>query len=66
MIRFYNGKVLSFKNGTEITDDEVWVDGSKIVYVGKNFDKKADRELDLNGILLMRSFKNAHTRSAMT
>ena len=31
MIRFYNGKILSLKNGTEITDDEVWVDGSKIV-----------------------------------
>ncbi|MDE6659414.1 MAG: amidohydrolase, partial [Eubacterium sp.] len=47
-------------------DDEVWVDGSKIVYVGKNFDKKADREIDLNGNLLMPSFKNAHTHSAMT
>ncbi|MDE5605561.1 MAG: amidohydrolase [Eubacterium sp.] len=66
MIRFYNGRVLSFKNGTEITDDEVWVDGSKIVYVGKNFDKKADREINLNGNLLMPSFKNAHTHSAMT
>ena len=66
MIRFYNGKVLSLKNGTEITDDEVWVDGSKIVYVGKSFDKKADREINLNGNLLMPSFKNAHTHSAMT
>lgn len=66
MIRFYNGKVLSFKNGTEITDDEVWVDGSKIIYIGKNFNKKADREINLNGNLLMPSFKNAHTHSAMT
>ena len=66
MIRFYNGKVLSFKNGTEITDDEVWIDGSKIVYVGKSLDKKADREINLNGNLLMPSFKNAHTHSAMT
>ncbi|MDE6413687.1 MAG: amidohydrolase, partial [Eubacterium sp.] len=66
MIRFYNGKVLSFKNGTEITDDEVWVDGSKIVYVGKDYNKKADREINLNGNLLMPSFKNAHTHSAMT
>ena len=66
MIRFYNGKVLSLKNGTEITDDEVWVDGSKIVYVGKSFDKKADREINLNGNLLMPSFKNTHTHSAMT
>ncbi|MDE6124859.1 MAG: amidohydrolase [Eubacterium sp.] len=66
MIRFYNGKVLSLKNGIEITDDEVWVDGSKIVFVGKNFDGKADREINLNGNLLMPSFKNAHTHSAMT
>ncbi len=66
MIRFYNGKILSLKNGTEITDDEVWVDGSKIVFVGKNCDKKADREINLNGNLLMPSFKNAHTHSAMT
>lgn len=66
MIRFYNGKILSLKNGTEITDDEVWVDGSKIVFVGKNCDKKADREINLNGNLLMPAFKNAHTHSAMT
>ena len=66
MIRFYNGKVLTFKNGTEVTDDEVWVDGSKIAYVGRHFDKKADREINLNGNLLMPSFKNAHTHSAMT
>lgn len=66
MIRFYNGKVLTFKNGTEITDDEVWVDGSKIAYVGKHADRKADREINLNGNLLMPSFKNAHTHSAMT
>ncbi len=66
MIRFYNGKVLTFKNGTEITDDEVWIDGSKIAYVGRHFDKKADREINLNGNLLMPSFKNAHTHSAMT
>lgn len=66
MIRFYNGKVLTFKNGTEITDDEVWVDGSRIAYVGRCFDKKADREINLNGNLLMPSFKNAHTHSAMT
>ena len=66
MIRFYNGKVLTFKNGVEITDEEVWVDGNKIVFVGKNYNGKADREIDLNGNLLMPSFKNAHTHSAMT
>ena len=33
MIRFYNGKVLTLKNRTKITDDEVWTDGKQIVYV---------------------------------
>ena len=66
MIRFYNGRLLSFKNGFEITDDEVWTNGSEIAFVGKNHDKKADREIDLNGNLLMPAFKNAHTHSAMT
>lgn len=66
MIRFYNGKILTLKNGFEITDDEVWTNGSEIVFVGKNFHKKADREINLNGNLLMPSFKNSHTHSAMT
>ncbi len=66
MIRFYNGRLLSFKNGFEITDDEVWTNDSEIAFVGKNHDKKADREIDLNGNLLMPAFKNAHTHSAMT
>ena len=66
MIRFYNGRLLSFKNGFEITDDEVWTNGSEIAFVGKNHDKKADLEIDLNGNLLMPAFKNAHTHSAMT
>lgn len=66
MIRFFNGRLLSFKNGFEITDDEVWTNGSEIAFVGKKHDKKADREIDLNGNLLMPAFKNAHTHSAMT
>lgn len=68
MIRFYNGRVLSFVNGTEITNDEVWTDGGSICYVGP---KKAvmpqfEREIDLKGDLLLPGFKNAHTHSAMT
>lgn len=66
MIRFYNGKILTLKNGFDITDDEVWVDGNKIVYVGKTKDGSFEREINLNGNLLMPSFKNAHTHSAMT
>ncbi len=66
MIRFYNGRLLSFKNSADITEEEVWTDGTKIVFVGKNCPYRADREINLNGNLLMPSFKNAHTHSAMT
>lgn len=68
MIRFFNGRVLSFANGTEITDDEVWIDGSTICYVGPKKEEmpQFEREIDLKGDLLMPGFKNAHTHSAMT
>ena len=72
MIRFYNGRVLTMKDGLNILNDiEVWTENDKIIFAGKVSDKdlegKAfDREFDLNGNLLMPSFKNAHTHSAMT
>ena len=66
--RFYNGKILTMQNDMSITNDEVWVDENKIVYIGKEkeHDFIFDREIDLNDNLLMPSFKNAHTHSAMT
>lgn len=71
MIRFFNGKILTMNNGFDIIDNgEVWVDGSKIAYVGKTKKDSEntvfEREIDLQGNLLMPSFKNAHTHSAMT
>lgn len=66
MIRFYGGKVMTLNNNFDITNDEVWIDGGKIVYVGKEKPAKFTREINLNGNLLMPSFKNAHTHSAMT
>lgn len=66
MIRFYNGKILTLKDGFDISNDEVWVKGDKIFHIGKNDNLVADEEIDLNGNLLMPSFKNAHTHSAMT
>lgn len=69
MIRFYNGKVLYFtRSGPVVADDEVHVDGERIVYAGprKASDGSCfDREIDLNGDLLMPGFKNAHTHSPM-
>ena len=31
MIRFYNGKTLRFTPDIHLTDEEVWVDGNRIV-----------------------------------
>lgn len=68
MLRFYNGKILSFTNGIEIKDGEVWTDGGIISYVGKGADERPafEREIDLKGDLIMPGFKNAHAHTAMT
>ena len=67
MIRFYNGKTLRFGGGAHLTDEEVWTEGGRIAYVGPaREDKPAfEREIDLGGDLLMPSFKDAHTHTAM-
>ena len=62
---------MALANGIETQDIEVWTEGSKIVFVGKPKAEELDgkvfeREYDLKGNLLMPSFKNAHTHSAMT
>ena len=68
MLRFYNGRVLTMTDGCAITADEVWVDGDKIAYVGPaRADKpRFDREIDLDGDLLLPGFKNAHAHAGMT
>lgn len=63
MIKFTNGLVLN--KDFEIESTDVYVDGGKIVKIGEST-IKADRIYDLNGNLLMPSFKNAHSHSAMT
>ena len=54
-----------------VTSGEVWTDGDKIAFVGTPSAEQLkaasfEREIDLDGDLLMPSFKNAHTHSAMT
>ncbi len=68
MIRFYNGRVLSFRGGAHITTDEVWTDGGSIAYIGPAPEilPQFERQIDLDGDLLMPGFKNAHTHTAMT
>lgn len=63
MIKFTNGLVLD--KYFNIIKEDVFVDGDSIVAIGE-YDKPADTVYDLNGNLLMPSFKNAHTHSAMT
>ncbi len=67
MIRFYNGKILSFGGGIKVRDDEVWVEGNSIVYVGpaKEDMPAFQRQIDLKGDLLIPGFKDAHTHTAM-
>lgn len=67
-IRFYNGKLLTMSKDMDIIEKELWVVGSKVEYIGdyKESDIVWDRQIDLNGNLVMPGFKNAHTHSAMT
>ena len=70
MIRFYNGKILTFENENEvkISEAEVWTDGAVICRVGETPESlpQFEREIDLRGDLLIPGFKNAHTHSGMT
>lgn len=71
MIRLKNGRVMTMEKNTEIVNSEVWVDKDKICFVGQPTSEQLknmhfEREIDLEGNLLMPSFKNAHTHSAMT
>ena len=68
MIRFYNAKIMTMNGSTAVTEGELWTEGSVIRYVGRQpaVLPEFEREIDLGGNLLMPSFKNAHTHSAMT
>lgn len=63
MIKFTNGYVLN--KDFELIKEDVYVKGDSIYKIGE-CDEKADSVYNLNGNLLMPSFKNAHTHSAMT
>ncbi len=56
---------------TDIINGELWTDAEKIAFVGTPTDEQLkaarfEKEYDAGGCLLMPSFKNAHTHSAMT
>lgn len=76
--RFYNARVLTMEENTDIFLGEVWVVEDRIIYVGEGKDKdlaeaglsptdiRWEREIDCKQNLLMPGFKNAHTHSGMT
>lgn len=71
MIRIYHGRILTMEEDREPFDGEIWVDGTKIRYVGSSAAGEAgkikwDRQIDAEGNLILPGFKNAHTHSAMT
>ena len=63
MIKFTNGYVLD--KDFKIVQKDVYVKGDSIIAIGES-ELSGYEEYDLNGNLLMPSFKNAHTHSAMT
>ena len=72
-IRFYNARILTMEESRDIFQGELWVDGNTISYCGTlenipDVEKNTpfDREIDLQGNLIIPGFKNAHTHSAMT
>lgn len=71
MIRFFNARLMTDALSEIKEGQEVWTDNDKIAFVGVPTEEKLreqtfERETDLNGDLIMPSFKNAHTHSAMT
>ena len=68
MIRYYNAQIMPMNGSTQIIRGELWTEGDSIVYVGETPAELPafTREADCKGHLLMPSFKNAHTHSAMT
>lgn len=68
MIRFHNGLVLSLDGDVKVIESELWTDGNIISYIGGKRDDapEFEREIDLNGDLVIPGFKNAHAHSAMT
>ena len=72
--RLYNACILPMRDGIKTLNGEIWITDDKITYVGpEKTDEeiassgvKFDIERDCKGNVLMPSFKDAHTHSAMT
>lgn len=65
--RFYNAKILTMEN-ENVIEGELHTNGNRISYVGAALSDCGafDREINLEGKLIIPGFKDAHTHSAMT
>lgn len=69
MIRLHNALVMPMTSDCSVFRGEVWTDGGRIAYAGAPRAGELpefEREIDLNGDLVLPGFKNAHSHSAMT
>ena len=69
MIRLHNALVMPMTSDCSVFSGEVWTDGGRIAYAGAPRAGELpefEREIDLNGDLVLPGFKNAHAHSAMT
>ena len=69
MIRLHNALVMPMTSDCSVFRGEVWTDGGKIAYAGAPRAGELpefEREIDLNGDLVLPGFKNAHAHPAMT
>ena len=69
MIRLHNALVMPTTSDCSVFRGEVWTDGGRIAYAGAPRAGELpefEREIDLNGDLVLPGFKNAHAHSAMT
>lgn len=68
-IRLYNCRILVInEEGLSVQNGEVWTEDGRILLAGET-DRQIpdwDREINLDGDLVMPGFKNAHTHSGMT
>lgn len=66
MKKITNAKILTLDNDFSVFDGEIHIDGENISYIGPPKDGEFDEVIDACGNLIMPSFKDAHTHSAMT
>ena len=66
--RIYNANIYNGENDFTLLSGELHIKNDKISYIGNKPDKniKFEKEINLNGNLIIPGFKNTHTHSPMT